>query len=202
MRTQSGQGVRKLAAFAYQRREGLGCLRLCMVVAGFAPLFILVGIRGVEAIPDRWVWAVCICLVVVPYLVVFLRLFSVWRHEPLRPIVVGQVEESRSHIVTYLFVTLLPFYRQDLGDVRDLIAIVVAVVFIIFLFWHLNLHYVNILLAIFGYRVYTVRPRDDDANPYTGHVPIVVITRKGSLAPGRNITGYRLSDSLYWSRDR
>ena len=82
---------------------------------------------------------------------------------------------------------------------RDLIAILVAIVFIIFLFLHLNLHYINILLAVFGYRVYTIRPKDDEDNPYTSRIPMVVITRRRTLVPGESIRGYRLTDSLYWS---
>ena len=133
-----------------------------------------------------------------PMLLLFLRLWVVWRYQLPHPLTVGQVEESRSHILTYLFVTLLPFYRQDLGDIRDLVAILVAMVFIVFLFWHLNLHYVNILLAVFDYRVYTIRPRDDDPNPYTSRVPIIVVMRRSTLTSGRTIQSYRLSDTLYW----
>ena len=192
------EGFLRLFTSRYPGREGLGFLRLCMVLAGFAPLFCLMAIRGIEVVPDRWLWTACGLLMAVPMLLLLLRLLVVWRYEPPRRLVVGQVEESRSHILTYLFATFLPFYRQDLGNVRDLIAIVVAALFIIFLFWHLNLHYVNILLAVFGYRVYTIRPRDDDDNPYTSRVPIVVITRQRSLPLGGDIRGYRLSDTLYW----
>ena len=192
------EGFLRLFTSRYPGREGLSFLRLCMVLAGFAPLFCLMAIRGIEVVPDMWLWTACGLLVAVPMLFLLLRLLVVWRYEPPRVLVVGQVEESRSHILTYLFATFLPFYRQDLGNMRDLIAVVVAALFIIFLFWYLNLHYVNILLAVFGYRVYTIRPRDDDDNPYTSRVPIVVITRQRSLPPGGDIRGYRLSDTLYW----
>ena len=198
-KSKQGGGFRRLFLSGYQGREGLGFLRLCMVLAGFAPLFVLMAIRGIAIVPDMWLWTACVLLMAVPILFLFLRLLVVWHDEPPRLIAVGQVEESRSHILTYLFATFLPFYRQDLGDMRDLIAIVVAVLFIIFLFWHLNLHYVNILLAVFGYHVYTIRPKNDEENPYTSRIPIVVISRRRSLAPGGNIRGYRLSDSLYWS---
>ena len=193
-----GEGLRGLFSSGYQGREGLGFLRFCMVLAGFAPLFVLMAIRGIEIVPDIWLWTACASLLAVPTLLLLLRLLVVWRYEPPRHIVVGQVEESRSHILIYLFATYLPFYRQDLGNMRDLIAIVVAILFVIFLFWHLNLHYVNILLAVFGYRVYTIRPKDNEENPFTSRIALVVITRQRSLVPGRNIKGYRLSDSLYW----
>ncbi len=198
-KSEQGGGFRRLFSSGYQGHEGLGFPRFCMVLAGFAPLFILMAIRGIEILPDMWLWIACASLIAVPIVFLLLRLLVVWRYEPPRLIVVGQVEDNRSHILTYLFATFLPFYRQDLGNIRDMMAIGVAVLFVVFLFWHLNLHYVNILLAVFGYRVYTIRPQDDNENPYTSHIPVVVITRQRSLVPGGNIKGYRLSDSLYWS---
>ena len=57
----------------------------------------------------------------------------------------------------------------------------------------------NIFLAVIGYHVYTIRPKDDENNPYTSRIPLVVITRQRVLVPGESITGYRLTDSLYWS---
>ena len=192
-------GISRLFSTVYRDREGFGFLRLCMVLVGFAPLFALMAIRGIEVVPDKWLWIACTSLVVVPMMILLLRLWMVWKYEPPRPITVGQVEESRAHILTYLFATFLPFYRQDLGNTRDLIAILVAVVFIILLFMHLNLHYMNIFLAVFGYHVYTIRPRDDEDNPYTSRIPLVVITRRRVLVPGESIRGYRLTNSLYWS---
>lgn len=173
-------------------------MRFCMVLAGFAPLFILIAIRGIEVVPDKWLWASCASLIVIPMLALVGRFWLAWRFEAPRPLAVGQVEDNRSHILTYLFATLLPFYRQGLGDIRELVAILVAVVLIIFLFWYLNLHYINIILAVLGYRVYTIRPRDDDDNRYTSRIPVVVISRRSSLSPGETVRGHRLTDTLYW----
>ena len=97
----------------------------------------------------------------------------------------------------YLFATLLPFYRQDLLDYRDLAGLSLALAFIIFLFWYLNLHYVNIFLAVLGFHIYTVRP-GEDVGRYGMRIPIIVITRHQFLAAGDEISAYRLSDTLYW----
>ena len=51
----------------------------------------------------------------------------------------------------YLFAMLLPFYSQDLGSWRYLGASFAALAFIVFLFWHLNLHYMNLLFAALGF---------------------------------------------------
>ena len=131
-----------------QPREDLSLWRLCMVVAGFAPLFILLTVRGIDSIPDRWLWVACSLLVLLPMLLLAARLFFVFRLTEPSPLYVDDVKESRSHLVVYLFATLLPFYRQSLVDMRDLVAVLLALVLIVFLFWRLNLHYVNILLVL------------------------------------------------------
>lgn len=188
-----------LMSGAHHSREGLRFWRLCMVLGGFAPLFSLIALRGIGAVPDRWLWVACAALVVIPTVFLVLRLWSVCQSTSPQRLQVGRVDEAGPHILTYLFATLLPFYRQDIGELRDLVAVSLAVVFIVFLFWHLNLHYVNIFLAIAGFRIHTIRPRDDDPNPYTSRTPIIVVTRSRSLTPGGTIWAYRLSDTLYWS---
>lgn len=96
----------------------------------------------------------------------------------------------------YLFALLLPFYAVDLGSWRDAFAVLLALLFIAFLFWHLNLHYMNLLFAIRGYRVFTVYP-PTDANPVTGRTTFVLITRRVALSPGDRVVAYRMSDSVF-----
>jgi hypothetical protein len=52
---------------------------------------------------------------------------------------------TRDHISVYLFAMLLPFYSEAIDTWRDLGATFAARAFIVFLFWHLNLHYMNLL---------------------------------------------------------
>jgi hypothetical protein len=92
---------------------------------------------------------------------------------------------------------LLPFYPIDTGTWRDLAALLSAVAFVVFLFWHLNLHYMNILFAIRGYRVFTVSPPEDE-NPLSGRISQVLITPRVALAAGQHIIAYRLSDTVYF----
>jgi hypothetical protein len=110
--------------------------------------------------------------------------------------VVGSAEDHRDHLLVYLFAMLLPFYAVDLATWRDIAAVLVALGFIIFLFWHLNLHYMNILFAVFGYRVFTVSPPTDD-NPLSGKSPQVLITQRSTISPGERLVVYRLSDTVY-----
>ena len=65
-----------------------------------------------------------------------------------------------------------------------------------FLFWHLNLHYMNLIFAALGFRVFTVYP-PVDGNPLNGKTRQALITRRVSLVPGDRFIAYRLSDTVY-----
>ena len=179
-----------------KHREGLKLARLFMVLSSLSPLFILLAIRGNCFIPDNYFIATCALMVIVPNVFLVLRLCTARKNSDKRSLAVGGSDDNRGHVLTYLFATLLPFYREELATFRDMAAMVVALSFIVFLFWHLNLYYMNVLFAFFGYRVFTVFPPEDE-NPYTGKESIILITRRRSLSSGEHITAYRLSDIVY-----
>ena len=176
--------------------EGLKLARLLMVLSSISPLFILWAIRGNSLIPDAWFIGICALMVLVPNSFLWLRITVARKQADKRQITVGRADDHRDHILVYLFAMLLPFYSQDLGTWRDLGATVAALTFIVFLFWHLNLHYMNLLFAALGFRVFTVYPPADN-NPLTGKTRHAVITRQVSLAPGDTLVVYRLSDTVY-----
>jgi hypothetical protein len=181
-------------------REGLRAARLLMVLSSISPLFILWAIRGNSLIPDRWFIGICAVLVVVPNAFLWLRIRTAKKQIDKRELTVGTADDHRDHILVYLFAMLLPFYSEDLGNWRYLGASVAALAFIVFLFWHLNLHYMNLLFAALGYRVFTVYP-PADGNPLTGKSRQALITRRVSLSPGEKIVTYRLSDTVYLEVD-
>ena len=74
-------------------------------------------------------------------------------------------------------------------------ATLAALAFIVFLFWHLNMHYMNVLFAVLGFRVFTVYA-PMDGNPLTGKGSIILITKRVAISPGEKITAYRLSDTV------
>lgn len=167
-----------------------------MVISSLSPLFILWAIRGNCLIPDKWFVGACLLMVIVPTFFLWLRLYTVKKNDDTRDLVVGISEDHRSHVLVYLFAILLPFYREELATYRDFAGMLVALAFIIFLFWHLNLHYMNFLFAAFNYRIFTVLP-PEDKNPYTGREAFVLITHRRSLLPGDRFSAYRLSDTVY-----
>lgn len=181
---------------ATRHREGLKAARLLMVLSSISPLFILWAIRGNGLIPDRWFIGFCALMVVVPNAFLWLRIRTAKKQADKRDLTVGTADDHRDHILVYLFAMLLPFYSEDLGSWRYLGASFAALAFIVFLFWHLNLHYMNLLFAALGFRVFTVYP-PADGNPLTGKTRQALITRRVSLACGDRIVAYRLSDTVY-----
>jgi len=176
--------------------EGLMAARLLMVLSSISPLFILWAIRGNSLIPDLYFIGFCALMVVVPNGFLWLRIQTAKEQSDKREITVGTADDHRDHILVYLFAVLLPFYSEGIGTWRDLGATVAALAFIVFLFWHLNLHYMNLLFAVRHFRVFTVYPRAD-GNPLTGRTRQALITRRVSLVSGDRIVAYRLSDTVY-----
>lgn len=179
-----------------QYRQGLKPARLIMVLSGLSPLFILWAVRGTSLFPDMWFIPVCVLIAIIPTAFLWLRLKTAQRQNDKRLLTAGTLEDNRGHVLVYLFAILLPFYRTEVATMRDMVAMVMALAFIVFLFWHLNLHYMNFLFAIFDYRVFNVFP-SEDGNPYTGKEAFILVTRRRSLLPGDRFSAYRLSDTVY-----
>jgi len=169
---------------------------MLMALSSISPLFILWAIRGSSLIPDRWFIAFCGLMFLVPNAFLWLRIQTSKKQADNRDLTVGRADDHSDHILVYLFAVLLSFYSEDLGTWRDLCATVAALAFIVFMFWHLRLHYMNLLCAALGYRVYTVYP-PSDGNPITGKAIHTLITRRVSLASRDRIVAYRLSNTVY-----
>lgn len=180
--------------------EELRAARLLMVLSSVSPLFILWAIRGNSLIPDWWFVGFCTLMVVGPNVFLWLRIRTARRQADKRELTVGTADDHRDHILVYLFAMLLPFYSEAIGTWRDFGATIAALAFIVFLFWHLNLHYMNLAFALRGLRVFTVYP-PADGNPLTAKTRQAVITRRVSLSPGERIVAYRLSDTVYLEVD-
>jgi len=177
-------------------KEGLRAARLLMVLSSISPLFILWAIRGSPLIPDRYFLTVCALMVIVPNLFLWYRIRTAKRLREQKEIMVGRAEDHRDHLLVYLFAMLLPFYSAELDAWRDLATALAALGFIVFLFWHLNLHYMNLAFAALGLRVFTVYPAEDD-NKLSGKCTFVLIAPRVSISSGERIVVYRLSDTVF-----
>jgi hypothetical protein len=177
--------------------EGLKLARLMMVLSGLSPLFILWAIKGNKMLSDRNLVIICAVMVVVPNVFLWLRIRTAKQNDDRRTLIIGKAEDHRDHLLVYLFAMLLPFYPMDATSWRDVAALLTALSFVVFLFWHLNLHYMNIWYAIRGYRVFVVSP-PQESNPVSGRASFVLITTRTEVFSGESIEAYRLSDTLYF----
>ena len=145
------------------RAEGFRGLRLTMVLSSLSPLFVLWGIRGTPLLPDIWFIPVCAALALLPSAFLYWRIVRARANGEKRQLTVGTYDDSRKHLLVYLFATLLPFYRTSIVAGRDFGAMVVALAFIVFLFWHLKASRdsqpsVSVLATTERYTIYA--PRD------------------------------------------
>jgi hypothetical protein len=139
-------------------------------------------------IPDAWFATGCGVFLVVPNLFLWLRVRTAIRLREKREIAVGKAEDHREHLLVYLFAMLLPFYSVNISEWRELGAAL--------LFWHLNLHYMNLIFALGGYRVFTLYP-PGDGNKLSGKDAFVLITRRVSVTGLESLAAYRLSDTVF-----
>ena len=177
--------------------EGLALFRVAMLLSSLSPLFILWAIRGTALIPDVWFVSGCAILAGFPSAILYRRFQRARANRETRQLAIGRYEDSRKHLLVYLFATLLPFYRTSIVEYRDLAAMLLALGFIGFLFWHLRLYYINIYFALIGYRTFTIYS-PEDANPYTGREPIALVSTRHTLHEGEHIVAQRITDTVYW----
>jgi hypothetical protein len=176
-------------------KEAFQFMRLVMVLSSMAPLFLLWAVRGSSLIPNHYFIPGCLLIAVVPNVLLLLRIRIAKRTGDCQVKFVYRTDDHKDHILVYLFATLLPFYTADLQSYREFGATVLALAFILFLFWHLNMHYMNLLFALQGYRVFTVTPDSQDV--HGGKAPFVILAKRTALAVDQEIDTYRLSDTVF-----
>ena len=183
-------------AFCWGNQEGLNLLRFILVLSSISPLFVLWAVKGIALLPDVYFVPCCLILAIIPTLVLYRREKTARKQQDTHTLPIGRVEDHRGHILVYLFAMLLPFYTQDVNSWREFASLILALSFIVFLFWHLNFHYLNILFAIRGFHVFTVHPPPQD-NQYANVDSYILITRRRSFRTGQLIVGLRLSNTVY-----
>jgi hypothetical protein len=163
-----------------------------MIVSSLTPLFLLWAVRGMQPIPDKWMFFCVGVLIIVPNLVLLTRLSLAERRNDRHTLAIQTADDHRDHLLVYLFAMLIPLFDANVGKPRDTAATLVALILVVFLFWHLNLHYMNVAFALFGYKVFTIR---DSAEAQ----PLVLLTKRDALIPGK-LTALRLSNTVFIER--
>jgi hypothetical protein len=199
-RTENRKAKKRWGRMARGTNRGLPTARLLMVIGSLAPLFLLWAIRGAPPISDRYWVTVCVVLATAPNLGLLCRWRTARRSNDHRVIMVASARDQSDHLLVYLFAMLLPLYSVNLGNERELYAVVAAFAFIVFLFWHMNLHYMNIVFAALGYRVYTAEMMGRAGS--VGDSVILLSKRTSPPAAGVSIDALRISDTVFVEKEQ
>lgn len=173
--------------------DGLWFVRFILVWSSLSPVFILWAIRGTKAVDQHIFTVACMILFLTPTLVLWFFWSRAKAKNAVRTVTVVKAEDPKDHILTYLFAMLIPLFQSNLDDTRQLVAAVVAFGMIMFMFWHMKLHYMNFVFAILRYSIYTVKVYAG-SGPDGPKMPLtyVVISRRSAIPEGESLTGYRL----------
>lgn len=173
-----------------EQKEGLPLVKLMMLLSSMAPLFILVGIRGInkEVLSQYALWIIISCLLVIPAGFILLRLSRAKKSGDTYYVNTKNATLNKEYLFTYLFTVLLPLYSVSISSKEELAAVICAIFFVVFILWNLNMHFINIFFAFAGYRVYTL-PENNAA--------ILLSTRQYINPSIDKIKAHRLSNSVF-----
>jgi len=141
-----------------KQKEGVPVIRLMLIVSSLAPLFIMLSFRGASnVIPDSTLWIVTASVLIIPSFLILIRIISAQKKHEIYELQTSETTQNKEYLFTYLFTILLPLYSLSITTMRELLAVFSAILFVILVLWNMNLHYVNILFALFGYKIYTLK---------------------------------------------
>lgn len=172
-----------------KEKEGLPLVKFMMLLSSMAPLFLLVGIRGMDQIisSDK-LWYFISGLILIPYSILQLRIYFAKKSNDSHTLSVDGAKNNKEYLFTFLFTVLLPLYSVSISNSREFAAVVFAICFVIFVLWNLNLHFVNLFFALQGYRVYTIE--NDNS--------IVLLTFRHSIPHDlKELKVHRISNSVF-----
>jgi hypothetical protein len=176
--------------------DRLGAVRYLLVVSALSPVFLLWAARGVSSIPD-YIWVPsCVGAFLFPNLLVFGFLVSSAKRKSTKTITVSSSTEHQEHLITYLLTMLIPLYQTDISSERGIAAALMAFLFVSFIFWWMRVHYVSIVFALFGFRIFETQSGGGESSK----IKTIVITKRSSIAPGTVVTGIRLGSGALLER--
>lgn len=172
--------------------DGQTLIKLILVLACMSPLFILMAIKGVGIIPWEIYFPIFLGLAIIPNLFLIIRIQISKRANDRKRIQITAYTDNREHLITYIFALLIPLFQTNVTTEPDLYAALCALIFIIYIFMHMDLYYMNFFFALFGYRVLSIKP--DATSRFS--VSHVLITKRWSIPNNLDITPLRLTDFL------
>lgn len=172
-------------------------LRFILVLACMAPLFILMAIRGLGTVPWEVYFPLFLLLAVIPNAYLAARIAYAVRSNDRKLIRIGTSTDNREQLITYVFAMLLPLFQSSASTDLDLYAALAALLFVIFIFGHMELYYMNFFFAFAGYRVLSLRPSDPNLSSQVDHV---LITKRRGLTNGQELQPVRITDFLLFDK--
>lgn len=131
--------------------------RLILFLSSYAPLFLIIGMRGWSDSRAFAVGLPIVAVLSVLVLFVFLRVAQKLAADRIRvDSVTSRDGDAMSYIVTYL----LPFLAVKLNDVTDVVSLGIVLVVIAVLYVNSNMIYTNPVLNIAGYHIFEIHDAD------------------------------------------
>ena len=171
-------------------------LRFAFVIASFTPLFVLLGVKGNLYLSDETLWWSVAALVFLPNALLLIRWLIVRNGEQVIELQIADSSDNRDSLVIYLLAVLLALYGVNPENGREWIAFGLTIFFVILLFWMANLHHLNVIFNLAGYRTYTVTLKVNGA--HRAHTSQgVLLTKRLQPPANRAMQCHRLSHDVF-----
>lgn len=173
-----------------ERKEGVPIVKFMMLLSSMTPLFLLIGLRGIDAkvISDKWLWIIIAVIVIVPFIILYARIRAAVKSRNIVTVDITGSSNNKDYLFTYLFTVLLPMYSFTITNCRDAFALLFALIVVLFVLWNMNLHFINIFFAVQGYKVYTLNSVDG---------AILLSARHNLPANLKDMAVHRISNSVF-----
>jgi hypothetical protein len=173
-------------------------MKLMLVLACMAPLFILMAIKGFGSYPWEVYFPTLIALALFPNLYLIFRIRFAIKQNDRKLISINDetVTDNSDQLITYIFAMLLPLFQSAVASEQDLYSTLCAWLFVVYIFGHMELYYMNIFFALAGYRILSIKPISTSSKFSTSHV---IITKKCIIA-NQEIKPFRITDFLLFDK--
>lgn len=163
-----------------------------LVIASLSPVFIVWAVLGNPKIPDNYFIPACSLFVTVPHLIILYRIKAAKRQNNFVTKKVYNSKDSKEQLLTYFLPLVLPLMAVSFQSWRAFSATIVVFIIMAFASWHLEIYYLNIFFAIFGYRIYQIN--SDGTQPSTQ----VLITKRSYIPDDETIHALHLGANIFY----
>jgi hypothetical protein len=91
---------------------------------------------------------------------------------------------------------LIPLYDANIGDGREVAAAVVALIIVGFLFWYMELHYINVVFAVLGYRLFEIAVENGETAPNVD-LRFALVSRRAAPTVDTPVVVLRVGEAVF-----